>query len=104
MNTVSHYKNSSNKHYPTIMASIEATIPQTMKAVVIEEVSIECYLSSYEWTSSPPQGHRVSIKDHPVPPVGDDDVLIKTVSIAQNPTDWKRTFPPNICHAIITQS
>lgn len=78
------------------MASIEATIPQTMKAVVIEEVSIECCLSSYEWTSSPPQGHRVSIKDHPVPPVGDDDVLIKTVSIAQNPTDWKRTFPPNI--------
>ncbi|KAI8982823.1 GroES-like protein [Trametes punicea] len=46
-------------------------VPQTMKALVIEE------------------GHRVAVKDHPVPPVGDNDVLIKTVSVAQNPTDWK---------------
>lgn len=36
------------------------------------------------------QGHKVAIKDHPVPPVGDNDILIKTVSVAQNPTDWKR--------------
>ncbi|KAI0665297.1 GroES-like protein [Cubamyces menziesii] len=46
-------------------------VPQTMKALVIEE------------------GHRVALKDHPVAPVGDNDVLIKTVSVAQNPTDWK---------------
>ena len=32
----------------------------------------------------------MAVKDHPVPPVGDDDVLIKTVAVAQNPTDWKR--------------
>ncbi|KAJ2990933.1 hypothetical protein NUW54_g8334 [Trametes sanguinea] len=35
------------------------------------------------------EGHRVAVQDHPVPPVGDNDVLIKTVSVAQNPTDWK---------------
>ncbi|KAI0748384.1 GroES-like protein [Daedaleopsis nitida] len=50
---------------------MSSSAPQTMKAVVIEE------------------GHRVSIKDHPVPPLEDNDVLIKTVSVAQNPTDWK---------------
>ncbi|TBU65354.1 GroES-like protein [Dichomitus squalens] len=33
--------------------------------------------------------HKAVVKDHPVPPVGDDDVLIKTVAVAQNPTDWK---------------
>ncbi|KAL1947838.1 hypothetical protein VTO73DRAFT_13562 [Trametes versicolor] len=48
-----------------------STIPQTMKALLIEE------------------GHKVALKDHAVPLVGDDDVLIKTVSLAQNPTDWK---------------
>ncbi|OSD08389.1 GroES-like protein [Trametes coccinea BRFM310] len=47
------------------------TVPQTMKALIIQE------------------GHRVAVQDHPVPPVGDNDVLIKTVSVAQNPTDWK---------------
>ncbi|KAI0823565.1 GroES-like protein [Trametes gibbosa] len=45
--------------------------PKMMKALLIQE------------------GHRVAVKDHPVPPVGDDDVLIQTVSVAQNPTDWK---------------
>ncbi|KAI0707802.1 GroES-like protein [Earliella scabrosa] len=48
-----------------------AGIPETMKALVIEEKG------------------RVAVKDHPVPPVGDNDVLIKTASVAQNPTDWK---------------
>ncbi|KAI0647512.1 GroES-like protein [Trametes meyenii] len=47
------------------------SIPQTMKALIVEE------------------GQRVAVKDHPIPPVGDDDVLIRTVSVAQNPTDWK---------------
>ncbi|KAI0823567.1 GroES-like protein [Trametes gibbosa] len=50
---------------------MSSTIPKTMKALVIEE------------------GHRVAIKDHPTPPVGDDDILVKTGSLAQNPTDWK---------------
>ncbi|KAI0636514.1 GroES-like protein [Trametes polyzona] len=46
-------------------------IPKTMKALVIEE------------------GHRVAVKDHPVPQVGDNDILVKVHSVAQNPTDWK---------------
>ncbi|KAM5538077.1 hypothetical protein V8D89_008274 [Ganoderma adspersum] len=47
------------------------TIPTTMKAVVIE-----------------PE-HKVAVKDRPVPSIGDDDILVKTVSVALNPTDWK---------------
>ncbi|PCH36497.1 GroES-like protein [Wolfiporia cocos MD-104 SS10] len=35
------------------------------------------------------EGKTVALKDHPVPPVGDDDILVKTVALAQNPTDWK---------------
>ncbi|RPD66616.1 GroES-like protein [Lentinus tigrinus ALCF2SS1-7] len=55
-----------------------------MKAVVLEE------------------GHRVSIKDHPVPPIGDNDVLVKTVSVAQNPTDWKHVdFPVGIPGSVL---
>ncbi|RPD66609.1 GroES-like protein [Lentinus tigrinus ALCF2SS1-7] len=46
-------------------------IPATMKAVVLDE------------------NLNMSYKDHPVPPVGAKDVLIKTVSVAQNPTDFK---------------
>ncbi|TBU35546.1 GroES-like protein [Dichomitus squalens] len=30
-----------------------------------------------------------AVKEHPVPEVGDDDILVKTVAVAQNPTDWK---------------
>ncbi|KAL1947847.1 hypothetical protein VTO73DRAFT_13571 [Trametes versicolor] len=46
-------------------------IPQTMKALIIEDE------------------HRVAVQTHPVPLVGDDDVLVKTVAVSQNPTDWK---------------
>ncbi|EED81534.1 predicted protein [Postia placenta Mad-698-R] len=31
----------------------------------------------------------VAVLDHPVPAVGDDDILVRTVAVAQNPTDWK---------------
>ncbi|KAH9941955.1 GroES-like protein [Amylocystis lapponica] len=31
----------------------------------------------------------VAVKDHPVPPVGDDDILVKVIAAAQNPADWK---------------
>ncbi|EIW60399.1 GroES-like protein [Trametes versicolor FP-101664 SS1] len=34
-------------------------------------------------------GHCVAVKDHPVPPVGDEDILVTIVSVSQNPTDWK---------------
>ncbi len=35
------------------------------------------------------QGSQVAIQDHPVPVVGDDDILVKNIAVAQNPTDWK---------------
>ena len=41
----------------------------------------------------PWQGRRVAlVSDHPVAAIGDTDVLVKVVSVAQNPTDWKRTY------------
>ncbi|TBU35512.1 chaperonin 10-like protein [Dichomitus squalens] len=51
---------------------MESANLKTMKSVVVEE------------------GRKVAIEDHPVPRVGDNDVLIRTFSVAQNPTDWKR--------------
>ncbi|KAH9951701.1 GroES-like protein [Amylocystis lapponica] len=48
-----------------------ATIPQTMKALLVQE------------------DKTVAVKDHPVPPVGDDDILVKVIAAAQNPADWK---------------
>ncbi|RDX46932.1 GroES-like protein [Lentinus brumalis] len=34
-------------------------------------------------------GNRVEITEHPVPEVREGDILVKTVAVAQNPTDWK---------------
>ncbi|KZT00987.1 GroES-like protein [Laetiporus sulphureus 93-53] len=50
---------------------MSTAIPKTMKALLVQE------------------GKTVAVKEHPVPPVGDDDVLVKNVAVAQNPTDWK---------------
>ncbi|KAH9928552.1 GroES-like protein [Epithele typhae] len=60
-----------------------SSIPTTMKAAVIEE------------------GHKFSIKSHPVPPVGDNDILVKTVAVALNPTDWKHVDFTGIPGAIV---
>ncbi|KAH9934267.1 GroES-like protein [Fomitopsis serialis] len=46
-------------------------LPTTMKAVVVQE------------------GKKVAVKDHPVPSIGDDDILVKVVAVAQNPADWR---------------
>ncbi|KZT71136.1 GroES-like protein [Daedalea quercina L-15889] len=35
------------------------------------------------------EGKTIAVEDHPVPQLGDDDVLVKVVAVAQNPTDWK---------------
>ncbi|OBZ73980.1 Protein TOXD [Grifola frondosa] len=35
------------------------------------------------------EGKRVTVQDHPVPLLGPDDILVKTIAVAQNPTDWK---------------
>ncbi len=37
------------------------------------------------------QGNRVEVTEHPVPEVREGDILVKTVAVAQNPTDWKCT-------------
>ncbi|RDX46877.1 GroES-like protein [Lentinus brumalis] len=47
-------------------------IPSTMKALVIED-----------------DPRRVEVKDHPVPSIADDEILVKTVAVSQNPTDFK---------------
>ncbi|EPS98830.1 hypothetical protein FOMPIDRAFT_90485 [Fomitopsis schrenkii] len=44
---------------------------QFMKAVVIRK------------------GGIVAVQDHLVPSVNDDDILVKVVAVAQNPSDWK---------------
>ncbi|KAH9928547.1 GroES-like protein [Epithele typhae] len=54
------------------------SIPTTMKALVIEE-----------------QGKAV-IKDHPVPTIAEDEVLIKTAAVALNPTDWKHIYGAHV--------
>ncbi|KAI0723769.1 GroES-like protein [Cerioporus squamosus] len=51
-------------------------IPTTMKALVFEEIG------------------RVAVKDHPVPKVGDDDILVKTAAVSLNPTDWMHVDLP----------
>ena len=38
----------------------------------------------------------IAVQDVPVPSIDDDEVLVKTTAIAQNPTDWKRTHRPSL--------
>lgn len=47
------------------------SVPKTMKALLVQE------------------NKTVAVKEIPVPTVGDDDILVKNVAAAQNPTDWK---------------
>ncbi|KAI0807670.1 GroES-like protein [Fomes fomentarius] len=51
-------------------------IPAVMKALILED------------------RHKVVVKDHPVPTIGDDDILVKTVALSQNPTDYKHVDYP----------
>ncbi|KAI0371635.1 GroES-like protein [Pilatotrama ljubarskyi] len=55
------------------MASSEQ-IPKTMKALVVQE------------------GRKLAVQDWPVPAVGDDDILVKNVAVALNPTDYKMVY------------
>jgi NADPH:quinone reductase-like Zn-dependent oxidoreductase len=48
-------------------------VPQTMKALVTQE------------------DKTAKVVEIPVPELDDDEVLVKVVALAQNPTDWKRT-------------
>ena len=52
----------------------DTEVPQTMKALVVQA-----------------KGSAV-VKDVPVPAIDDDDILVKVVCAAQNPTDWQCAF------------
>ena len=54
---------------------MSAPVPKTMKALVTQA------------------DHTAAVKEIPVPTIDDDEVLVQTVALAQNPTDWKCTFP-----------
>ncbi|KAI0636543.1 GroES-like protein [Trametes polyzona] len=58
-------------------------IPQVMKALVVQQACRE-RLDHFVTSDG-----GVAVQDHPVPVVGDDDVLVKNVAVAQNPTDYK---------------
>ncbi len=51
-----------------------AALPQTMKALVTQS------------------GKTAAVKEIPVPTIDDDEILVQTVALAQNPTDWKCKF------------
>ena len=51
-------------------------VPKTMKALV---------------TQADP---TAKVEEVPVPEIVDNEVLVKVVAIAQNPTDWKRASLP----------
>lgn len=68
------YRNLSTLLYSNSKPTMSA-IPETMKALVIQE------------------DKTAKVQDIPVPEIKDDEVLVKVVAVAQNPTDWKRTSP-----------
>lgn len=55
----------------TIIFHTMPTIPQTMRAVITQA------------------DKTIAVEEVPVPLIDDDEVLVKTTAIAQNPTDWK---------------
>ncbi|KAI0692545.1 zinc-binding oxidoreductase ToxD [Cytidiella melzeri] len=59
------------------------TIPKTMKAQVVQA------------------DKTIKVEEVPVPAVADNEVLVRVIAIAQNPTDWKHvehmTKPGSIC-------
>ena len=46
-------------------------LPETMKAFVTQESKMG------------------AVTEIPVPTIGDDEILVRTIAVAQNPTDWK---------------
>ena len=38
-------------------------------------------------------GKTAGVQEVPVPSITDDEILVKVVAVAQNPTDWKCTHP-----------
>lgn len=50
-----------------------AEVPKTMKALVTQA------------------NKTAVVKEIPVPTIDDDEILVQSVALAQNPTDWKCT-------------
>lgn len=49
-------------------------IPTKMKALVTQE------------------NKTAKVEEVPVPIIADDEVLVQTIAVSQNPTDWKRQY------------
>ncbi|KAJ9121300.1 hypothetical protein QFC24_004636 [Naganishia onofrii] len=63
-------------------SKMSTQIPTTMKALVQHETE-----------------KRAEVKDHPVPKLDKNEVLVKIAYVSQNPTDWKHSAflsPPNV--------
>ena len=58
--------------------------------------------STYRAAIVQPDG-SVKAEERPIPPVGDNEILVKVAAIAVNPTDWKRTscLSPTAPQAVI---
>ena len=75
-----------------------------MRALLVQEVSgstIDFHVSNVNGILSCQQDKTVAVKDHPVPSLGDNDVLVKTVAVAQNPTDWKCTQSGHVDSGVV---
>ncbi len=70
-------------------------IPTFMKAVVYDEVLSSVLPKPFCSTEPSAQNLQVAVREHPVPNISDDDVLVKTVAISLNPTDYKRKSCPD---------
>lgn len=60
-----------------------SAIPKTMKALVTQA------------------NKTVAVKEVPVPAIDDDEILVETVAVAQNPVDLK-CEPVLQCHRLLT--
>lgn len=59
-------------------------VPKTMKALVTQP------------------DKTAAVKEIPVPTIDDSEILVETVALAQNPTDWKCTLSPALSDMPLT--
>ncbi len=51
-----------------------SSVPSTVKALVLQGAG------------------KTAVVDVPMPIIDDDEILVKVIAVALNPTDWKRTW------------
>jgi hypothetical protein len=74
---------------------MSSQVPSTMKALVQHEtVSI---VGNAKWSSSDEylQEKRAEVKDHPVPKLDKNEILVKVAYVSQNPTGTSKYLPPS---------